>query len=121
MLAITQCQHYYAPLLITILRTYTGIKSVDDDQALDFNDKEENRVELEDVLSQKILKDREVTHGRDCILIATVLLYILYYTRNQPSNIWQVMVGYFVYTDNTTKRIIENFYCMSFLVIYETV
>ena len=31
------------------------------------------------------------------------------------------MVGYFTYTNNTTKRMVKNLHYMGFLVIYETV
>ncbi len=46
---------------------------------------------------------------------------MLYYTKNERSNILQVTVSYFAYADNTTKRIVENLHCMGFLVTYETV
>lgn len=65
-----------------ILCICTGIESVNDDQALNSNDKKEDRVELGDVLPQEIWKDQEITYGKDCILIATVSLYMLCYARN---------------------------------------
>ncbi len=46
---------------------------------------------------------------------------MLCYAKNQRSNILQVMAGYFAYADNTTKRMVENLYCIGFLVTYETV
>lgn len=94
---------------------------MDDNQALDSNNEEEDRVELGNVLPQEIPEDQEVTYDRDHILIATVLLYMLYYTRNQRSNILQVTVGYFAYADNTIKRMVENLYCIGFLVTYNTI
>lgn len=81
-LIITQCQYYCVLLLIVVLHTCIDIKNINDNQMLDFNDKEKNKVELGDALSQKILKDQEVTYGRDYILIVTILLYMLCYTRN---------------------------------------
>lgn len=56
-------------------------------QALNFNNKKEDGVKLEDILLQKIPKDQKVTHGRYYILIAMVILFILCYARNQYSNI----------------------------------
>lgn len=94
---------------------------MDNNQALDFNDEKEDRMELRNILPQKIPKDQKVTYGRNCILIAMVLLCILCYTRNQYSNILQVTAGYFVYADKITKGMVENLYCMSYLVIYETI
>lgn len=49
---------------------------------LDSNNKKEDEVELGNVLSQKISKNQEVTYGKDCILIAIVLFYMLYYAKN---------------------------------------
>lgn len=49
------------------------------------------------------------------------LFSILCYSKNQRFNILQVMVGYFAYADNTTKRIIENLYYKNILVIYKTI
>ncbi len=46
---------------------------------------------------------------------------MLCYAKNQCSNILQVMAGYFAYADNITKRIVENLYCMDFLVTYKIV
>ncbi|MCJ1346581.1 hypothetical protein MMC31_004799 [Peltigera leucophlebia] len=120
-LAIAQCQRHCAPLLTTVLRTCTGIERVDDKQALDSNDEEEDGIKLGDALPQEIPEDQEVTHGRDRILIATVLLCMLCYARNQQSNILQVTAGYFAYTENKTKRMVENLHRMGFLVTYETV
>ena len=88
---------------------------------LDFNDKEGDRVELGDLLPQKIPENQKVIYDRDRILIATILLCMLCYTRNQRPNILKVTAGYFVYVNNTTKYMIENLHCMSFLVIYKTV
>ncbi len=93
---------------------------MDNDQKLHSND-EKDRLKLRDVLSQEIPEDQEVTRGRDCILIATVALCMLYYAKNQHFYILQVMAGYFAYINNTTKRIVENLYYMGFLVIYKTV
>lgn len=42
------------------MHTYIGIKSVDGNQKLYSNDKED-RLKLRDLLLQKILKDQEVT------------------------------------------------------------
>lgn len=107
-------------LLTLILCICMGIKSVNNDQEFHSND-EENRLELKDALSQKIVKDQKVTWGKDCILIIIIALYILCYAKNQHPSILQVMSGYFTYVDNTTKRIIENLYCIGFLVIYKTI
>lgn len=60
-----------------VLRTYIGIKSVDDNQMLDSNYEEEDKIELEDSLPQEILKDQKVTYGKNCILIAKILLCII--------------------------------------------
>lgn len=49
------------------------------------------------------------------------MFYILYYAKNQYLNIMQFMTAYFTYADNITKCMIENFYYMSFLIIYKTV
>lgn len=61
---------------------YTGIKSIDDNQIFDFNNKKEDKVELEDALPQEILKNQKINYNRDYILIATVLLYMLCYAKN---------------------------------------
>lgn len=120
-LAIARYQRYCTLILTIVFRTCTSIESVDDDQALDFNDEGEDKVELGDALPQEIPEDQEVTQSRDRILIATVLLCMLCYAKNQRLHILQVMEGYFAYADNTTKRMIENLHCMGFLVIYKTV
>ncbi len=46
---------------------------------------------------------------------------MLYYAKNQCSNILQITAAYFAYADNTTKRMVENLHCMGFLVIYKTI
>ncbi len=119
-ISIAWYQRHCAPLLISILRTCTGMKSVDDDQEL-YSDNEEDRLELGDAPPQEIPEDQEVTQGRNCTLIATVALCILCYAKNQHFNILQVTAGYFAYADNTTKRMVENLHRMGFLVIYEIV
>lgn len=78
-------------------------------------------MELKNTLFQEIPEDQVVIWGRNHILIAIVAFYMLYYTKNQLFNILQVTAGYFAYTDNTTKRMVENLYCIGFLVIYKTV
>ncbi len=118
--SIAQCQRHCAPLLTSILRTCTGIESVDDDQEL-HSDDEEDGLELGDAPLQEIPEDQEVTRGRDRILIATVALCMLCYAKNPRSNLLQVIAGYFAYADNTTKRMVKNLHCMGFLVIYKTV
>lgn len=60
-----------------VLRTYIGIKSVDDNQMLDSNYEEEDEIELENALPQEILKNQKVIHDKNCILIAKILLYII--------------------------------------------
>lgn len=50
-----------------------------------------------------------------------VLVYMLYYVRNQHSNVLQITKGYFAYTNNTIKYIVKNLYYMRFLVIYKIV
>lgn len=118
--SIARCQHHYAPLLISILRTCTGMESVDNNQKLHSND-EKDRLKLGDAPPQKIPENQEVTRDRDRILIATVALCILCYAKNLCSNILQVSVGYFAYTDNISKRMVENLHRMGFLVTYKTV
>ncbi len=118
--SIARCQRYCAPLLTSILRTFLGMESVDDNQKLHSND-EEDGLKLGNAPLQEIPEDQEVTRNRDRILIATVALCMLYYTKNQRSNILQVTAGYFAYTDTTTKCMVENLYRMGFLVIYETI
>lgn len=86
-LVITWCQRHCILILITILQICTSIESIDDNQVFDSNDEEEDRVELGNTLPQEILEDQKVTNSRDCILIATVFLCILYYARNQHLNI----------------------------------
>ena len=46
---------------------------------------------------------------------------MLCYAKNQRFNILQVTAGYFAYVDNRTKRMIENFHYIGFLIIYKTV
>lgn len=33
----------------------------------------------------------------------------------------QVTPNYFAYVNNTIKRIVENFHCIGFLIIYKTI
>ena len=54
---------------------------MDDNQKL-HSDDEENRLDLEDILPQKIPEDQEVIWDKDHILIATVALCILCYAKN---------------------------------------
>lgn len=56
-LSITQYQHYYTSLLTSVLHTYTGIKSIENDQKLQFNEKK-GGLELRNTLLQKILEDQ---------------------------------------------------------------
>ncbi len=95
------------------MRIYTGIKSVDNNQKLYSNNKKD-RLKLEDTSPQEIPDNQKVNQGRNCILIATVAFCMLYYTKNQRSNILQVTASYFTYADNTTKRMVKNHHCMAF-------
>lgn len=97
-----------------------AIKSIDNNQELYFNDKED-RLELGDVPPQNIPKYQEVTWDKDCILIAIVIICMLCYAKNYCSNILQVITCYLVHVDNTTKRMIMNLHFMSFLIIYKTI
>ena len=54
--SIAQCQRYCALLLISILRTYIGIESMDDDQEL-YSEDEKDGLKLEDLLPQEIPED----------------------------------------------------------------
>lgn len=102
-------------LLILILYICTQIKIIDDDQKLHFDDKK-NRLKLENTLPQKIPENQKVTYNRDYILIATITFCILCYAKNQHSNNLQVTKSYFPYINNITKRMIDNHYCIDFLV-----
>lgn len=93
---------------------------MEDNQQLYVYDKKDG-LELKDILFRPISEYQKILQGKNHILIATVAFYILCYTKNQRFNIMQVMISYFSYSNNTTKRIIENLYCMGFLVIYKTV
>lgn len=84
-------------------------------------DNEEDRLELEDALPQKIPEDENVTQGKDYILIAIIAFCILCYTKNQRFNILQVIAGYFTYANNITKCMVENLHYIEFLIIYKTV
>lgn len=88
---------------------------------LNFNNKKKDKIELRNILSQKISKYQKVTHEKNFILIAIVLLYILCYVRNLHLNILQIITGYCTYIDNITKFIIRNLYYICFLVIYKTI
>lgn len=63
-----------------------GMESVDDDQK-PYSDDEKDGLELWDILSQEIPEDQEVTQSKDCILIATIMLCMLCYAKNQYFNI----------------------------------
>ena len=53
--------------------------------------------------------------------MATILLYILYYTKNKYFSILQIITSYFIYADNITKCIVENLHHMDILVIYKSI
>lgn len=57
------------------------MESLDDNQDL-YSNNEENRLELGDILLQKIPKDQKVSNGKDCILIVIVVFCMLCYTKN---------------------------------------
>ena len=59
-ISIAQYQHYCALLLVLILRIYTGIECMDNNQKRHSND-EKNKLKLGDILFQEILEDQEVT------------------------------------------------------------
>lgn len=82
MLTITQYQCHYMPLLIIVFCIYINVESIDDNQTFNSNDKKEDKIELGDIMFQKILKNQEVTYNKDYILIATILLYMLCYAKN---------------------------------------
>ena len=96
------------------------MKSEDDNQELHSNNKE-NPLELGDILPQEILEDQKVTRGKNCIKLAIIAFCKLCYTQNQCSNILQITASCFVYADNITKYMVENLYCMGFLIIYKTI
>lgn len=50
MFGIARYQHYCILLLITVLCIYTGIESVNNNQAFDSNNEKEDEVELGDIL-----------------------------------------------------------------------
>lgn len=102
------------------MHIYISIESIKNDQKFQSNNKED-RLKLKDMPPQKIPQDQQVTCSKNYILIVTVLLYMLYYAKNQYFNILQVMVGYFAYANNTTKYMVENLYCIDFLITYKTV
>lgn len=58
--SITWFQHHYTPLLISILCTYTNIRSVNNNKELYSND-EKDKSELGNILPQKILVNQKVT------------------------------------------------------------
>lgn len=102
MVAIAQCSCYCAPLQIIVLHIYTNIESVNDHQVLYSNDKKEDGVKLRNALPPKIAENLEVTQSRNYIPIAIILLYMLCYATDQHSDVLQVEIGYFAYTNNTT-------------------
>lgn len=71
-------------------------------------------MKLKDILPQEIPKNQEVIWNRNCILIAIITFYVIYYTKNQYFNILQIMVGYFTYTNNIIKHMVKNFYYIDF-------
>lgn len=68
-------------LLISILHIYMEIKSMEDNQKLYPNNKE-NRLELGNIPLLEIPENQKVTWDRNCILIAIIAFCILYYAKN---------------------------------------
>ena len=117
---IAEEQQKCAPVLTSMLYICAGLNSQVASENTDID-------EAGDLVFERELGDNpsgeeeSESRGRNRKQIATVSLCMLCYSRNQQSNVLQMIAGYFAFADNVSKCMVEIFHRMGIMVVYETV
>lgn len=88
---ITQHQHWVASLVISLLKAAIDLSSTYNKTRLN-SDIQHKVMELKN--SKDLQLHNKPATSQDQGLIATITFYMLSYTRNQQSNIFQIILGY---------------------------